>query len=229
MTTPIFRMPLRGTDAAPKFDGMPVHLIPFFKDVEQLADYATLNHEQHIKCTTQYAPIDEAEVWALEPEVKGKDWDKFITVIKAMYPGCEGDCHYTCTDLENLCVEQACIPMRSKEELGQYYHKFNKISKHLINTKKSADLEQGHFFFEGIHSATSTSIKQHLEIKLADHHPDDPYSMSEVYDTAVFLLPSIATTVVPTQPASAVTVKTQQPAIQQPCAGTVVKTEYSQM
>jgi hypothetical protein len=52
--------------------------------------------------------------------------------------------------------------------------------------------------------------------------------MSEVYDATVFLLPSIATTAVPTQPASAVVVKTQQPAIQQPGAGTVVKMEYSQ-
>jgi hypothetical protein len=95
----------------------------------------------------------------LEPEVKGKDWDKFITVVKAMYPGCEGDHCYTRTDLENLCAEQARIPMHSKEELGQYYCKFNKISKHLINMKKLADLEQGRFFFEGIHSMTSTSIK----------------------------------------------------------------------
>jgi hypothetical protein len=76
-----------------------------------------------------------------------------------MYPGCEGDHRYTCTNLENLCMEQARIPMRSKEELRQYYHKFNMISKHLINTKKLADLEQGRLFFEGIHSATSTSIK----------------------------------------------------------------------
>jgi hypothetical protein len=52
--------------------------------------------------------------------------------------------------------------------------------------------------------------------------------MSEVYDAAVFHLPSIATTAVPTQTASAVVVKTQQPTTQQPGAGTVVKTEYSQ-
>jgi hypothetical protein len=136
------------------------------------------------------------EIWALEPEAKGKDWDKFIAVVKAMYPGCEGNCRYTRTDLENLCVEKAHILMHSKEELGQYYHKFNKISKHLINMKKLADLEQGCFFFEGIHSMTSASIKQHLEIKLADHHPKNPYSMSEVYNTAVFLLPSIAATAV---------------------------------
>jgi hypothetical protein len=146
-----------------------------------------------------------------------------------MYPGCEGDRRYTHADLENLCTEQVRIPMHSKEELGQYYHKFNKISKHLINMKKLADLEQGHFFFECIHSATSTSIKQCLEIKLADHHPDNPYSISEVYDATVFLLPSIAATAVPTQTASTVAVKTQQPAIQQPGVGTVVKMEYSQM
>jgi hypothetical protein len=73
MTTPIFRMPLRGTDTAPKFDGMPACLIPFFKDVEQLVDYATLDHKQHIKCAIWYAPIDEVEVWVLKPEAKGKD------------------------------------------------------------------------------------------------------------------------------------------------------------
>jgi hypothetical protein len=163
------------------------------------------------------------EVWALEPEVKGKDWDKFIAVIKAIYPGCEGNRRYTRTNLENLCVEQARIPMCSEEELRQYYCKFNKISKHLINMKKLADLEQGRFFFEGIHSATSASIKQRLEIKLTDHHPNDPYSMSEVYDATIVLLPSIATTAVLTQTASTVTVKTQQPGV-----GTVVKIEYSQ-
>jgi len=70
----------------------------FFEDVEQLADYAALDHEQRIKCAIRYAPIDEAEVWALEPEAKGKDWDKFIAVIKAMYPGCEGDRRYTRTE-----------------------------------------------------------------------------------------------------------------------------------
>jgi hypothetical protein len=159
MATPVFRMPLRDTNAVPKFDGTPACLILFFEDVEQLVDYATLDHEQRIKCAIQYAPIDEAEVWALKPEAKGKDWDKFIAVIKAMYPGCEGDCCYTRTDLENLCAEQGCIPICSKEELGQYYCKFNKISKHLINMKKLADHEQGCFFFEGIHSATSASIK----------------------------------------------------------------------
>jgi hypothetical protein len=35
-----------------------------------LADYAALDYEQCIKCTIQYAPINEAEVWALEPEAK---------------------------------------------------------------------------------------------------------------------------------------------------------------
>jgi hypothetical protein len=36
-------MPLRGTNAAPKFNGTPARLIPFFEDIEQLVDYATLD------------------------------------------------------------------------------------------------------------------------------------------------------------------------------------------
>jgi hypothetical protein len=52
--------------------------------------------------------------------------------------------------------------------------------------------------------------------------------MLEVYDAAIFLLPSIAATAVPTQSASTVAVKTQQPIMQKPSTGTVIKMEYSQ-
>jgi hypothetical protein len=60
-------------------------------------------------------------------EAKGKDWDKFVSAVKTLYPGCEGDRRFTCMDLENLCAEQARTPMRSQEDLGQYYRKFFKI------------------------------------------------------------------------------------------------------
>ncbi|KAG1853461.1 hypothetical protein DFJ58DRAFT_728214 [Suillus subalutaceus] len=49
MSSAPFKMPLRGTDAAPKFNGTPTRLIPFFEDVELLADYAGLTVEQRIK------------------------------------------------------------------------------------------------------------------------------------------------------------------------------------
>ncbi|KAG1847315.1 hypothetical protein DFJ58DRAFT_730197 [Suillus subalutaceus] len=62
MSSAPFKMPLRGTNAAPKFNGTPTRLIPFFEDVELLADYAGLTAEQHIKAAIRYTPIDESEM-----------------------------------------------------------------------------------------------------------------------------------------------------------------------
>ncbi|KAG1730562.1 hypothetical protein EDD22DRAFT_788670 [Suillus occidentalis] len=121
-------MPLRGTEAAPKFNGTPVCLIPYLEDIEQLSDHAGHTPEQHIKSAIHYAPVEESETWTMLDEALGKDWDKFVKAVKVLYPGCEGDQRFTHTDLENLCTEQACIPMQSQEDLGQYYRKFFKIS-----------------------------------------------------------------------------------------------------
>ncbi|KAG2074870.1 hypothetical protein BDR04DRAFT_1007201, partial [Suillus decipiens] len=101
--------------------------------------------------------------------------------VKILYPGCEGNHCFTHTDLENLCAEQVCVLMTLQEELGQYYCKFFKISRHLIMKKKLANLEHNHLFLDGFHTTTKTTIMQWLEIKLTNHHPDDPYDIKKVY------------------------------------------------
>ncbi|KAG1855178.1 hypothetical protein DFJ58DRAFT_727615 [Suillus subalutaceus] len=146
MSSAPFKMPLRGTDAAPKFNGTPTRLIPFCEDVELLADYAGLTAEQCIKAAIQYAPVDKSETWASRPTAKGKDWDKFVDAIKAMYPGCEGNHRYACTDLENLCREQVRKPIHSKKELGQFYCKFFHVSQYLLDKSRIAELELGRYF-----------------------------------------------------------------------------------
>ncbi|KAG2062400.1 hypothetical protein BDR06DRAFT_869231 [Suillus hirtellus] len=141
-------MPLRGAESAPKFDGTPAHLVPYFEEIKILAGYASLDAIQTIKATLRYAPTSESEIWVLLPSVTGQDWDKFIKEVKAMYPGCESDHRFSHADLENLCSENARIPMRSQEELGQYYQEFFKISQHLITNKRLADLERDRLFLE---------------------------------------------------------------------------------
>ncbi|KAG2078978.1 hypothetical protein BDR04DRAFT_997007, partial [Suillus decipiens] len=158
---------------------MPACLILFLEDVDAIADH---------KAVLRYTPIEEAETWEMLDEAALPDWKKFIAAVKLLYPGCEGDRCFTHTDLENLCAEQVHMPMASQEELGQYYHKFFKISRHLIMKKKLADLEHDRLFLDGFHVTTKTTIMWRLEIKLTDHHPDDPYDIKEVYNTAVFLL-----------------------------------------
>lgn len=232
MTT-VFKMPLRGTDAAPKFDGTPARLIPYLEDIEQLSDHAGHTSEQRIKSAIRYAPADESETWTMLDEALGKDWDKFVAAVKSLYPGCEGDRRFTRTDLENLCAEQARIPMQSQEDLGQYYRKFFKISRHLIQKKKLAELERDRLFLDGIHTTANIAIRRRLEIRLIDHHPEDPYDLKEVYNAAVFLLPSTSTA---SQPAAAIPTRTAAPPVavhrpvtvkQQPSQDIVVKKEYN--
>ncbi|KAG2090924.1 uncharacterized protein F5147DRAFT_780191 [Suillus discolor] len=193
----VFRMPLRGAESAPKFDGTPACLVPYFEEVEILAGYMSLDPTNTIKAALRYTSTSETEIWALLPLASGADWDKFVKEVKAMYPGCKSDRCFLRTDLENLCRENARIPMRSQEELGQYYQEFFKISQHLITNKRLADLECDCLFLEGIHAAANAAIKRRLEIQLTTHHPDDPYVLSNVYAAAIFLLPSIMSTTVP--------------------------------
>ncbi|KAG1832767.1 hypothetical protein EV424DRAFT_1533451 [Suillus variegatus] len=232
----VFRMPLRGAESAPKFDGTPACLVPYFEEVKILAGYASLDATQTIKAALRYAPTSESEIWVLLPTAAGQDWNKFVKEVKAMYPGCESDRRFSHADLETLCSENARVPMRSQEELGQYYREFFKISQHLITNKWLADLKRDRLFLEGIHTTANTAIKQRLEIQLTSHHPEDPYTLSDVYAAAIFLLPSITSTAVPL-PSSTSRTTTSSPAyppqvtqsapVQQPSQGIVVKQEYN--
>ncbi|KAG2046051.1 hypothetical protein BDR06DRAFT_841322, partial [Suillus hirtellus] len=139
-----------------------------------------------------YALVDESETWEMLDEANRKDWKKFYDALKLLYPGCDGNRHYTRNDLENLCSEQLHIPICTCNNFGLYYQSFLKISKFLITQKKLTELKSNKMFLEGIHETANASIRRCLEIKLLDHHPDEQYPMAEVYAAAVFLLPRTA-------------------------------------
>ncbi|KAG2101609.1 uncharacterized protein F5147DRAFT_776611 [Suillus discolor] len=243
MSTSTYRMPLHGTNATPKFDGTTTRLLAFLEDVSLLGNHASLGNEAHIKAAICYAPIEESKTWEMLDEAAGTSWKKFYDALKLLYPGCEGDHHYTQNDLENLCAKQLHITIHMHDEFGVYYQSFLKLSKFLIMKKKLAELECNKLFLDGIHETTNTIIRRHLEIKMVDHHSDEPYLMDQVYTTAVFLL-SRTMVVVTTSVASPLPrqlthtttmtmVTTSAPAAQpsvtvmQPSGGIVVKKEYN--
>lgn len=137
MSSSIFRMPLCGTDTAPKFDGTTTRLLAYLEDVALLSNHAGLMDEVCIKAIC-YAPIEESETWEMLNKADSNDWKKFYNALKLLYPGCEGDCHYTWNDLENLCMEQSHIPICTLDKFRMYYWSFLKISKFLMTKKKLA-------------------------------------------------------------------------------------------
>ena len=92
-----FQMPLQGTQDAPNFDGKSaVQLLHYLKDIEFLGTSAGLTDEEQIRVVIDYADLEEAEVWQTLPEafVAIPDWQNFVTAVKHLYPGCEGDGWY---------------------------------------------------------------------------------------------------------------------------------------
>jgi hypothetical protein len=217
-------MPLRGTDAAPKFDGNPRELIRYFDDVEQLADAAGLNDAQRIKATLRYIHRDDAETWETLSEVKAGDFGKFCEAVKELYPGCKEDKSYMRDDLRRLVADQATKTMHSQDDVGDYLRKFRRISTYLISNNRLADPDRDRMFLEGLHVDIRDRVVRRLAVKQPDKHPDDAYTQKDVIAAAVFLLqgPSEVPTSTSIQP-TAVPLSAA-PVLRAPSA--VVKQEY---
>ena len=90
-------MPLRGTPNAPKLDGKIPSLLPrYLEDIEYLGNAAGLNDSEQVRAAIRYADLDEAELWETLPQATAAhpDWDEFVTAVKDLYPGCEGENRY---------------------------------------------------------------------------------------------------------------------------------------
>jgi hypothetical protein len=100
MNNPPYCMPVHGTDKAPKFDDTMANLIEFLNVYDMHTDEAGLQAGDCIKQLLCYLKVDERELWLGLPQATSSDYDKFIKEVKVMYPGCEGDHHYSVVDLQ---------------------------------------------------------------------------------------------------------------------------------
>ena len=120
-------MPLRGTPNAPKFDGKtPSELPCYLEDIELLGNAAVITIEQKIKVALHFAVLDKVEVWQTLPEATAvpADWNTFVTMVKKMYPGCEGTDRYSCGDIQYLVQDYQRRNMRNQDELGEHFGKY---------------------------------------------------------------------------------------------------------
>jgi hypothetical protein len=95
-------MPVCGTNNAPKFYGQPSQLCAFLEEFETQADHANLQGGDHIKYVLWYLNPEDRELWSGIPEAQSSDYNAFIDIVKEMYPGWEGTCCYTITDLQGI-------------------------------------------------------------------------------------------------------------------------------
>ncbi|KAG2336085.1 hypothetical protein BDR05DRAFT_833530, partial [Suillus weaverae] len=108
--------------------------------------------------------------------------------VKVMYPGCEGDRHFTLTDLHTLSHNQSAHPMCSHIKLGDYFHEYIRVLQYLLAKAHIGEIKRNHIFLEGFPSDIQVQICMCLMIKFPDHHHEDPYPMTDIHKAAIFLL-----------------------------------------
>ncbi|KIM37972.1 hypothetical protein M413DRAFT_30618 [Hebeloma cylindrosporum] len=188
MATPVKTMPSRHDRAAPKFDGKPKSLEAFLDDINQLSTACSLTNAEKIKWTVHYAPADESELWKMQPNYIAEKWEEFQKELYALYPGSTRDRIYSVVNLKALTEKQATLPMVSSEQFGEYYHTFCKVAFFLKKKDQLSDREISAQFILGFIYPFRVKVRAQLKAQKPTHHTDDPYTLKEISDIALFLL-----------------------------------------
>ncbi|KAI6105240.1 hypothetical protein EDD16DRAFT_1714041 [Pisolithus croceorrhizus] len=125
-TTNHHKMPLRGSNKAPKFLGKTEDICAYFEDVDQICtDMGITNNRVKIRWAICYADRNESELWSSLDSAMGDDWGDFTREVTSFYPGAnvKGQ-QYTKADLETLLHHQVQKPMSSLEDLSKYMWEF---------------------------------------------------------------------------------------------------------
>ncbi|KDR68125.1 hypothetical protein GALMADRAFT_31524, partial [Galerina marginata CBS 339.88] len=181
-------MPYKRDPNAPKFDGKAASLIPFLDEIKRLADQCGVSIPNCIKWTLMYAPEDDRELWELLDSAKGSNWDAFVNEICSYYPGAVSDRKYSLKDLETLSEKQSLTSITDIHAFGEYYRSFLRISKYLEQKGRVSSREIQFYFMNGLHCTLRTQVRDQLRLENPRHHPDDPYSLEEIYKAALFAL-----------------------------------------
>lgn len=185
-------MPFRKEKSAPFIlnEANPGHeLFRYISDLEQLfALHRVTMDSDKKKWFTYYPGIDIAEFWECLPEYEsGKTYSEFKAAVLKHYPDADADRLYERQDLNQVIMHYAGA-VDSLAELAAYYRDFYPKAQHLVAKNRLSIHETGPMFSQGFTPVVFDSIIRRLQIKLPDHHPADPYDLSDIYSAAQFIL-----------------------------------------
>ena len=73
-------------------------------------------------------------------------------------------------------------------DLGDYFRQFIAITTYLCDKNRLSATEQSRTFVRAFSLDFRSRILHRLQLKFPDHLPDDPHSLSDIYDAAQFFL-----------------------------------------
>ena len=189
---PLSDMPARRERSAPSFeDSRPEELMRYFSDLEMLLDrYNVTDNHQCKQAALRYTTIQTERLWKTTEawSDQSKSYVEFRAEIFQFYPDASGDRTYMIQDLDLAIGHYARTGIFSAADLGEYYRQFLLISHFLISKGRLSTQEQSRSFFRGFQPHFEARIRQRLQQKFIDHFPDDPYTLSDIYEAASYVL-----------------------------------------
>src|SRR5215510_13828727 len=122
------------------------------------------------------------------PKFTNGTYTQFKVAIFKLYPGADGECKWTISDLDHLTGEWSRVGFCNKEELGNYHRKFLVISGFLKSKNRMSENEVKRAFVRGFPMDFWNCILACLQIKKPDSHPDNPWDVEDVYSATEFIL-----------------------------------------
>ncbi|KAF7336287.1 hypothetical protein MVEN_02177000 [Mycena venus] len=198
MATPT-PMPARGDRNAPQFDSAKPHeLRRYFTDLEFLLDRATVtDNTERKKHATRFLSVEDQETWEALPSFSDatKSYTDFKAAALKLYAGNDEERRFSLSDLDALIGQYARTGILSKEDLTSFYRRFLRITTYLVNKGRLSPAEQSRAFLRAMQPASlSLEIRQRLQIKKPDIHPEDPYALTDLLEAAEFVIAGGGTT-----------------------------------
>ncbi|KAJ6482812.1 hypothetical protein C8R47DRAFT_981661, partial [Mycena vitilis] len=121
-------LPARGGKSAPGFDGQPLHLNRYFRDVEDIGvETERTTDDDHIHIALRYLDINDEQLWAGK-RLPNMTYAEFEAAIKKLYPGSDGEKKYTWTDLREIVRMGTIQPPAGRDEFGVYQRNFLRVA-----------------------------------------------------------------------------------------------------
>ncbi|KAJ7123500.1 hypothetical protein C8R44DRAFT_620952 [Mycena epipterygia] len=200
-------MPARGDRNAPIFDASKPHeLRRYFSDLEFLFGRSAITDVTEMKKhSTRFLTVEDQETWEMLPSFSDaqKSYDAFKADVLKLYAGNDEDRRYGLSDLDALIGQYSRVGIITKDDLTSFYRQFLRITTYLLSKSRLSASEQSRAFLRAMQPATLlASIKQRLQIKQPDIHPEDPYELADLYEAAQFVIAGSRGTFVNTGPLS---------------------------
>ena len=190
-------LPARKERSAPTFDETrPEGLQRYFNDLQILLDGKGVTDDKtHKEAAVRYVEVETEELWTTTNAWKDqtKTFAEFKDEIFKLYPGASKDRTYTIQDLDLVTGHYARTGILTSLHLGEYYRKFLRISRYLIEKGKLSDQEQSWSFFRGFQPNLEQQVRLRLQLQYLDRYSDDHYDIADIYTAASFVVTGSAT------------------------------------